>query len=649
MGLTEWLPSREISSLRGAWPSTAQKRKGTPNRGSYMQNCRVDPGILRSREGTTSVGVNVTGKCTEITNWVTPSGQNLVLYLDGVNVQCFNQTTNATTTIYTVPSNTRSVVFAPIDIWIYFCGYDVNGVGTFQVQIFDGVNTDTAFRGPVALTAAVASDGGVGQSSIGQHFLGVVYQNRTGFSGVPSTTVGSTPISITLTTDSRLIFLDVTLPALSDGGGNATMFLIMTTSDNAANWFFIPTDTQTGSIGDLPVPFNTPTTLHFVASLSDGDINASADSANSQFLLLTQAPDGTGPFMPNSINAYGQRMCYVVNTTEYISDISNAQSVTGDQNFVTMPNQRSMGCSFPLPGSTSLIITGDRWTAYTTDNSDVPATWSQPVGITDALGAPFAGCICPRTAGNYAWVATEAGLYLFNGVYDERPITYFWNPIWRRVNWKAAYAVKIADDIVGLKVYCIVPLDGATEPNYMFCIDYQNVAEGALPSYETVDISLDVFTPGQFSAVGIVKEQATDVSNLWIGPTAPGPITHLDTTTHNDLGAAVNGYWESGLVRNKEVPTSMLRTGQADVWARGNGNLICTLWGPDHQQSEVTPLLEGSGYPVQLTPNPGIQYALSTDMSQIENFTWQFQTNAVDEWFELSAFSPYMKADLTNR
>ena len=646
--------SKEILSPRGMWSAIGQKKKGNPSRASFMQNARVkyNTGYAGSRPGTSSVGFSSTGIVTTIHNWIQPNDTNTVLFQEGSSITALNQNTAVKTTLQTGVTNYQTT-FSDINIWTYFCGEDITGNATEQVRIYDGSNVDIAFEGPITLTAATAVDGGAGYCTAGQHFIGFVYQNRTGFAGVPSTTVGSTPISVTLASDGRQINVSVTLPALTSGGGNSTLFLIMTRADNPANWYFIPTDAQTESIGSQPVPYNTPVTLNFVASLSDEDIAASADSANSQFLLLTRASDGTGPFLPKFVVAYGTRMCYGVGTTLYISNQSNPQQVTGDQNFVQMPNQRELSFAFPLPGSTSIYICGDRWTAYTTDNSDVPATWPEPILVSDALGPPFPGCVCFRTSGNYVWVVTEAGPYRFSGIYDDLPLTHLVQDQWNRVNWGASYCVTAVDDVVNKILYIAVPLDGATAPSHVFVIDYQNGVE-----FNEVDISIDNFSAATFGTLGIVKERAgvgldtlESTSNLWIGKSSAGTIARLDPTTPNDEGAAINSFWRCGLLMGaSELRTSMVRFIGANIWARGSGYPIFTAYGPDLQNPQVAPVDLASGFPVtSLSMTPGIYYAVQFDMSQVVNATFQFGTNAVGAFWELSGMMPYYVPDLWNR
>ena len=497
MSVRDFAPGKEVVEPRGMWSAFAQKRKGSPQRASMMLNARIAPGVVGSRPGTSAVAA-ATGQVTGLFNWIAPSGSSYVLYRDGTAIKSLLLPSTITTLLSSIGTTFRPS-FADLDVWTYLTGYDTSSHGTLQCRIYDGTNIDKAFRGPVTLTAAAAVDGGAGQCTAGTHLFGFVYQNRTGFAGVPTTAVASVPISVTLNAGLRQINISVTLPAQTDGGGTASLFLIGTRGDNPNNWYFLPTDPRTGAIGELPVPLNTIATLNFVMNLSDEDIASqlAGDSANEQFLLLTQDGSGNGPFTPSFVVAYGERMCYGDGTSLRVSNINNPQYLTGDQHVVTMPNKRSIAYAFPLNGSTDLYLIGDRWTSRVTDNSDVPATWAQPIKISDAIGAPFPACVCYRTGGNYAWVVSEGGAYLFNGTYPERPITYLCSDQWARVNWTAAYAIETADDVAGLRFYIAVPLDGATTPTHLFVIDYTNGIE-----YDQVDISLDVFSqPGGIGGV----------------------------------------------------------------------------------------------------------------------------------------------------
>lgn len=741
MSVRDFSPGITVSGPRGGWISLANRRTGTAQRASAIQNMRVRYGTVHTRPGTTRVFDSV-DKVTGMFNWIEPDGTNLVFYQDGSSINTYLQATDTKATILTGLTTTRAPSFAPLDVWTYFSGFDTSGNGTIQARVFDGVNLDKAFRGSPTINGWTAVDAGPGQCTAGQHFIGFVYQNRTGYAGIPVTAVvypitatsnanpdvitapgnnlqtgqqvtiagalgdtaingqrivtvvtpGSTftltdtaltpiagngahtgggtvsnPIQVTLNAGLRQINVSVDFPAQPDGGTDAkgkvqaTLFLIATRSDNPAIWYFIPSDPQTGQIGEQPVPLNTPVTLNFVFSLSDEDIatSLSGDTAQANFLFTAQDADGNGPFNPDFVVAYGNRMCYGNGTVLWVSDIGFPQQIGADTNQVRMQNQKKIAVAFQLPGNTNIYLTGDFWTGYTTDNNDSPSTWPQPIGVSDALGAKFPNLVCAATGGNWAWIVTEGGPYLFDGAYGLMPLTYLFagkdinqQPIgWSRVNWNAAYAIQVQDDVKNLKLYIAAPLDGATECTHLFCIDYR---QGK--TFETCDISLDKFAWGNFSSIAVVKEYSTGLSNLWTGPAAAGSVVRFNPDDHNDLGQAIDGYWKSGLAKGKNITSAMVRVGAMDIWAHGNAPLVngvptflVTLFGPDNVQSVLVTLLSHQGIPAALTEAPGLTYMSKFDISKINDWQVEFRTNSVGAYFELSSFRGYEKADLFNR
>lgn len=534
MGLQEWPPPKTIDNPRGQWSSLANRRRGTPNHASATVNSRFSPGVASKRTGT-SVIAPATGEVKGIFNWISPAGGNYVLYRDGSVIRSLLQPDTLSSILKPIGTMYRPS-FAPLDVWTFFCGPDTAGAGTQQVRIYDGVNVDKAFRPAISLDSVTAADTGPGQCTAGTHYLALVYANRTGFSTVPvSADSSGTPYSITLGAGMRQVTIIVNVPPQIDGGtnptgGQATLYLLVTRADSATNWYFLPAAVPPStSVEQFPIPYNAAATATFIFDLADEDLAASADPANNQFLLLTQAADGTGPFLPQFVAVYGTRMCYGVGSKLYASNQNDAQTITETDNVVIMPNQRYIGFAFALPNGTSLYLGGDHWTAYATDNSDTPSTWSEPISVSDQLGAPGMNCICRETCGNYAWVVTEGGPYMFAGSYDPKPLTYLSADLWKRVNWTANYAIEIADDTVALRLYIAVPLDGATEPTHVIVIDYQNGT-----SFDTVDISLDNYDKPTFGGIGVVKEWATDGDNLWIGPSGPNQTVYPVTITVTD-------------------------------------------------------------------------------------------------------------------
>lgn len=753
-------------------------------------------------------------------NWITPAGVNLVLYKDGDAVKCFNQSTSAITTLLSGLNGAVQIAFADLDVWVYFCGYDATGTGTFQARIYDGVNVDKAFRGPITLTTATAVDGGAGFCTAGTHYLGFVYQNRTGYSGVPTTatnypitatlsvsfavtattnaspdvlsvpghtfvngetvtgtgatgdtaingvflvasviagtsleltdlqgnpiagngvytgggrltapdlitaagntlvtgntmsitgatgdtaingaatavvvTPNSTftllnsdgnpvnsngaytgggvltvPLQVTLTQDNRRITVSVTIPAQPDGGTDAnggvqaTLFLIATPANNASNWSFIPNYAPTGQVGEQPVPFNTPVTLTFVMNIPDFTILADyvgADGlgdANPNFLFLSQDSSGNGPFSPNFVSVYGLRMVYGVGTIAYASEQDNPQQLAADLNQIILPSQRQIGMAFQLPNSSSLYLTGDRWTAYVTDNNDEPSTWAPPINVSNALGAPFPHCVCYATGSNNAWIATQPGVYSFDGTYADLPLTYLISDLWKGVNWTAADLFEMADDVANLKLYVTVAFNPTfpTLPSQILVFDYQNGKK-----FDGCDISYDIFTAAPtLGSIAVVRE-LNGTSNAWIGPSSAGQVVRYNTSynvgVYTDQGVAISSFWISGLfLGTNEMTSQMIRVGSADIWIRGAGECGIAWRGPDNQVTVTSALLSLQGVAVDLSATPGIMYQTKLDFTHIENFTFSVGTGGgpdsnPGDYFSLSGFRPYYKPDLYNR
>ncbi len=645
---------KQVESLRGAWPDTARIRKGNPSRGFVSQNMRFTNGEALSREGTSAIFTSA-GKVSGIYQWLAPysiyttTAQNLVMYQDSSAIKRRRLSDSSTLTLLSSLNSMRAPSFADLGPRVYFCGWNTAGDGTIQCRIHDGVitsgtpNVDVAFRGPLTVTAMTATDSGAGQCTKGTHRVAFVYQSRSGFSGQPSPVSSGVfaPASVTLNAGLRTISLSITLDTPSDAGLGSSVYPIMTRADNPDKWFFVPATFFSPDPTTFPISSSGWTQV-ITISISDEDLANSANPADENFNLLV-AGASSGPFNPNWVAAYGKRMMYGAGTDVYGSAIGDPQSITQEFSTLQLPSQRQVAIGFQL--GSDFFLTGDKWTGRTRDSGDVPQTWEQPANISNELGAPFANCVGTFGDGqSKRWIATEAGLYLFDGAYPAHPITYYWTNYWKRINWAAAYAIQIDNDATSLRCYVAIPLDAATEPSHMLTIDYTNGDR-----YDSCDISIDNF-PAGFSSIRMIKEFATARSVLWIGPSSAASVVHLDGTTHNDVGAAINPIYETSYLRQGELASNTVRVGNADIWIRGNGALAHTWKGLDGTPT-VTPVLMGDGSVVvtSLAAAPGIQYLAKGDLSPVENFSMRFEMNEVDGYFHLSGLKAYMRPSLYNR
>jgi hypothetical protein len=601
------------------------------------------------------------GKVTTMYNWLTPfrseipPQQNFLIYMDGssvirCNLEDQGSLTPTFSTLVSGLSGTRGLTFAELGQTLYFCGFDAYGNGTMQAHVLNLNDAggfpavDTAFRGPLTVTSITATDVGPGQCSSGTHYLGFIFQSRSGFAGQPSPVASNslvfTPVSITLNSPGRTIRLTITLNTPPDAGPGSAFYPIITRADNPNAWFFVP-----GASGNLPA--NAPNWTQFIdISVSDEDLAASATPADDYFNRLVQQPDGSGPFNPQCVASYGKRMVYGFNEKIYVSDIDDPQALSEDFHVIYGPSRRKVVAARQF--GSDLLVFGDRWTARFTDNGDVPATWATPVEVSNFIGTLSPTGVESQTGGQWIWVAAESGLYLFVGQYSDHPISFYQSDVWKRINWNAAYAVQIADDVTNLKVHVAVPLDGATEPTHDLVWDYTNGM-----TFDTCDFSMDNFSASTFSSIRTVRDPISKRTSVYIGPSSAGNVIQLDSSKLNDVNPStgsqtpIHSAWESSYVLLPgEAGTAMARLGAVQLWIRGAGQLIHTWFGLDRVASRQ-PLIFANGDAIsQLSPSPGQVLLAKGDLPHVENFTLRLETNALDSWFSFSGLKPYWRPDL---
>lgn len=236
-----------------------------------------------------------------------------------------------------------------------------------------------------------------------------------------------------------------------------------------------------------------------------------------------------------------------------------------------------------------------------------------------------------------ASVGADSTVYL----YDDSGVAYFSSEF-------------IAPIVAPLQIFCNTPPPAQLGVAYSHTI----TADGGFPPY-AFGITAGSLPPGLTlnSTTGVISGMLTHSALQGsYGFTVAVVDTLPESASVNcSIGVPVgfrpmHNIWESGLARGSELSATMIRLAAFDIWARGAGPLVNTVYGPDKVLSQTPQLLLASGVPATvLTPNPGIMYALKLDFRQIENFSIRFETNTIDAWLELSGFRTYIKSDLYNR
>jgi len=632
MSVRGWI-ARSRSNPRGAWSTLDQTIKGSPMRAFISHNVRFSPGKVFSREGTT-IRAAVAGAVTSMYNWIN-STLNIVLISEGTTkIRKVNVADAVVTDLFTGLTAFRGMTVAEAGPRAYISTFTTAGLGANQVRVTDGGSAnDKAFAPPLTFTGSSVTDGGVGLCTAGTHYIGFIFQSRSGFNGKPSPAPADvfTPLSITLPAGKRTINVSITLNTPAEAGLGSAIYVIMTRADNPNKWFYVP-----GVFAILP-PSAAGWTQNFTGiSITDEDLANRAELADPQFSVLSQLAAGTGPIEPSVIFPYRHRTVYIVNNKAYISNIDDAQAMSEDQHVIQTPGQKRIITGFPY--GLGLYLVGDKWIASTSDNGDLPVLWPQPEEVA-GMGTTAPKGVEWRTAGSYVWVACEDGLRIFRGAFEPIPITYLFSA-WRDINWLAAYAITVVDDVVNRKCYVAVPMGAFTYPSHLIVVDYT-----AGLAYDQVDISLDNFSFETFGSICAVKEAATSRTSPWISPSGSGSILYLNPATHNDNGTAIHAVYETGYLRRdkgeKDIPSHYIRVGNASLGVTGNGNLTHTWYGVDRTLS-VAPT------PLPLSTSPGAELFAKFDLHPVEDFSVRLETNSVNEYFSLTGLAAYCKPSLYN-
>jgi len=300
--------------------------------------------------------------------------------------------------------------------------------------------------------------------------------------------------------------------------------------------------------------------------------------------------------------------------------------ITEDQHVVQLPGRKQVSTGFQVRGTNYIL--GPGWTFGISDNGDAPATWSTPEQVSGAIGTPAPHGVDVDTSGDYAWVATESGLYHFTGRYEALPISHMNKPEWDRINWAAPYAIFVKDDVVNKRVMVAAPLDDATSPSHILTWDY---TRGMNP-YQ-VDFSLDSFSVGAFGCLARVQDSATGRTQMWVAPAAAGQIRKMDEDATSDAGNSIHSIWESGFLLGLGKVAKKEKFAGMDIEASGVGSIRPRLYEPGREEYHD---LEDYALDDPPTESPQLRADILA-----EDVSVRFDLNEADKNFDLESFTVY--------
>lgn len=650
----------EIKDFKGPWFSNIEATDVPLGNSLLAQNIRYLPGKAQKRFGFSSIQ-NPLDQITSAENWIYQYRGNDYNYLAymGQNaadagdfwLKVMDLSTGNITQISPDALNplTKGISFAQSGSRLYYgCfsgttnwGWDIPGVYCKETLFSSGPNqADPLYPLPLTLPILVDISGFGGDVTPGVHNFGYLLTTRSGFTGPPGPgNIIENPVPFTATNTNILqMEINPSLGTWPDWVG--IIQAVMSPVDSPNHYYTVP-----GAVQDIAGIGGSTTNVQLIIDISDDDLVATGTDLQPA-TGIDQFAWASPTVNPTVLFPYSSRMVYVTATEDeasqsvlLISEPNAYQQLTLDQHAVYLPGQIGITTCFSLYNT--LYVLGPHWTYQTADTGDVPATWPQPQILDSRIGTLSPTGATANAALGVAWVADTGGLYLFSGgSFQLKPVSYFQEDDWNRINWAAPWAVKVVDDKVAKKVRVIAPLDGATSPTHMLVWDY---TQGM--SAEACNYSLDVLG-GDFplGTGALVQNDDHRRVEFWA---FPGDQSHPvvrennsgDTNPYRDNGAAIDALYQTGLL--PPVSGDVLQHHADRFRVQGAGQ--AELQAKTLDNSRTIPMA-----PITLAGEPGEIY-LRHYHALSEGMTVQIRNRTLDEYFILSNLVHYFTPWVTNR
>lgn len=586
--------SSEVSQFNGAMipsPGNLDASKVPLEKGLNARNVQFFADAVATRYGHSAV-FTPGHAINQMVNWIfeygTPTAtphNYLALFAPGTGIVTTNLADLTSTT--PVPQTTAANAFLmPFGARLYSAFVDNNGVGVASGQVYGfGIGSDPLFAAPI-ITVPTFSELGSNLTTVGAKLFGYLIQTRNGYLTRPSPSPGDNFTATGYTSLGGAIIMSIDPPSHAWPDYALNVCAIMSTTANPADFRIVPSPFP----GNSPFwPVNRTGATLIPIEVTDSFLASDGLQAQPYLDQLGESVAGTAPIKPSAIASYGTRVNYITLDAagipvSYMSDASNPQSINAATSAIYLPGNLGQVQGFALRGV--FYILGPHWTFSTSDSGGTPISWQSPQLVDGSIGILGTGCVSINTAQNQAWIADEAGLYLFEGgSYPKLPVSYFQRADWMRINFAAAGTIQVIDDKPSQQVHVLAPLDGATTPTHTLTWDYSNGNDSETIQYCGA-ASIQGYNPG---AIAMVQNQTTKHLEKWIAPSdAALPIGRenngSETNPYRDFGAGIQAVWETS-----QIPKAMGGRMISHVGARmrisGSGTVALTAFSMDHSFS----------------------------------------------------------------
>lgn len=454
----------------------------------------------------------------------------------------------------------------------YITPHDRNrGIPSQKVYVYQGSGTARAAAGvaPSGFTLGVALSGTSGVMEAGDRLYGVIFESDSGYLSKPGP---ATFTQFTSTTGSALDFSAVPVGP----SGTIARHIVCTKAldldtyngdQMSIEYFFLPNGRGT-------IPNNTDTTLNAV-SFYDSELIASADYLFDQ---LPEIPAGVGiGTYASSLIVWGSN---AAPGTIYVSKANEPESFDGVDGLIIIRDDGAGSLKNCTEFRKQLIIKKSRRTYITSDNGDVPSTWSvdtldQGVG-TECFGVGRLYDEQGALLENFL-VADYGALRLFDGTFRNE-LSWKIEKRWKRINKAAFSTVQVSIDSVNKTIYIAVPLDNATAPSHIIVGDFTNGLDAKLIKWGTWSL------PIAPNSIGLMINDTTKKVVLKISGAGQN-VYKMAEDELDDFGTAFSYhyrtayiYYGDGEEQNQYIGISKRVT--------GIGDLQVDIYGLDDVESE---------------------------------------------------------------
>ncbi len=442
MSFTEGCESAAITEFNGARP-VLDSTDLLPGTALTSLNCQYVPGKVITREGFTPV---VTGAGTSAVSpyyyaYGDPAAavSHYLAWFDfdvGGGNYTFKARNLGTATTYTVKTGlsvaTSGASFASVGKRLYGSpnqgGYPLGGA-----YVWDGNTThtmDDCFQRPMKTTEVTLAltQPGAGVATAGTHYVGVLFQTRSGYWTRPGPCDSSIVLQPQSIVSTGVNNIRATLtPASTWPTWIAAVKLIYTSALNNFQYYVVPgtsTSITAGSATVYTIDFSVADLqLRSVGSQGAGTL------ADDYFSLLSMDGSNVAPFNVKFQLSWGDRIVWFGNyggvDTFFPSDQLNPEWISADQHAKQLPNGLPIGAAFVLGGVLYVVSSSGGVFGYS-DDGGRPVNFSPPRILDSRISCQRADAVTVAASGGYAFVNADQGLFVYSGnTFPQTAMSYY--------------------------------------------------------------------------------------------------------------------------------------------------------------------------------------------------------------------------------